>query len=100
MIIRCPYCATRYRLGPQALGPAGLARFAAPAIPSLAAQPLVPTAMLFTVGIMFGLTFSLNRIAATDGIPFILNIFCQSVGAGLLLLAFAFIFRVPPGFSK
>ena len=56
--------------------------------------------MLFTVGIMFGLTFSLNRIAATDGIPFILNIFCQSVGAGLLLLAFAFIFRVPPGFSK
>ena len=85
---------------PDGAPPVRLPSLAALAIPSLAALPLVPTAMLFTVGILFGLTFSLNRIATTDGIPFIPYIFWQSAGAGLLLLAFAFIFRVPPGFSK
>jgi drug/metabolite transporter (DMT)-like permease len=55
--------------------------------------------MIFASGILFGLTFSLNRIAATDGIPFIPYAFWQAVGAGLLLLALSFIFRRPPGLS-
>ncbi|MEE8171783.1 MAG: MJ0042-type zinc finger domain-containing protein, partial [Alphaproteobacteria bacterium] len=128
MIIGCPSCATRYRIGPRALGREGRevrcakcghrwlqpppaervepveipARAGAPAAPapsSVAALRLVPTAMLFAAGILFGLTFSLNRIAATEGIPFIPYVFWQAVGAGVLLLTLSFIFRRPPGLS-
>ncbi len=60
---------------------------------------LVPTLMLFAAGILLGLTFSLNRIAASDGIPFIPYVFWQALGAGLLMLAFSLIFRRPPGLS-
>ena len=129
MIIGCPSCATRYRIGPDALGRTGRevrcakcghrwhqlppaervapielpARHVISTVPpgklSVARLRLVPTAMLFAAGILFGLTISLNRIAATDGIPFIPYVFWQAVGAGLLLLAFSFIFRRPPGLS-
>ena len=60
---------------------------------------LVPTLMLFAAGILLGLTFSLNRIAVSDGIPFIPYVFWQALGAGLLMLAFSLIFRRPPGLS-
>jgi len=70
-----------------------------PAASPSAGLRLVPTAMMFASGILFGLTFSLNRIAATDGIPFIPYVFWQAVGIGLLLLAMSFIFRRPPGLS-
>lgn len=126
MIISCPTCATRYRIEPQPLRrsgcevrcakcgygwyqpppaervepvkiPAGAPT--APAKSSLAALRVVPTAMLFAAGISLGLTFSLNRIAATDGIPFIPYVFWQALGAGLLLLALSFVFRGPPRLS-
>ena len=64
-----------------------------------AGMRLLPTAMMLACGIMFGLIFSLNRIAANDGIPFIPYAFWQAVGAGLQLLAMSFIFRRPPGLS-
>jgi drug/metabolite transporter (DMT)-like permease len=66
---------------------------------SVADLRLAPTAMLFAAGILFGLTFSLNRIAITDGIPFIPYVFWQALGAGLLLLAVSFVFRRPPRLS-
>ena len=129
MIIGCPSCATRYRIGPDALGRTGREvrcakcghrwHVAAPQEPaaeveysathvittvppgklSAAGLRLVPTLMLFAAGILFGLTFSLNRIAATEGIPFIPYVFWQAVGAGVLLLTLSFIFRRPPGLS-
>ncbi len=47
--------------------------------------PLVPTAMLFACGILWGMSFSLNKIAITSGIPFVPYLFWQSLGAGLIL---------------
>ena len=129
MIIGCPSCTARFRIGPQALGPAGrdvrcakcghrwhqispAERMAhvempahatsptpSPASSSVTASRMIPTAMLLAAGIMFGLTFSLNRIAVIDGIPFIPYVFWQATGTGLLLLVFSFIFRRPPGLS-
>ena len=47
--------------------------------------PLVPTAMLFACGILWGMSFSLNKSAITSGIPFVPYLFWQSLGAGLIL---------------
>ena len=131
MIIGCPSCRARFRVGPQALGRSGRnvrcakcghlwhqsppdkpAEPVAPTNQFLGIRPpdiqagsasagmrLLPTAMMLACGIMFGLIFSLNRIAANDGIPFIPYAFWQAVGAGLQLLAMSFIFRRPPGLS-
>ena len=132
MIIECPSCRARFRVGPQALGRLGRNVRCAKcghlwhqSLPDKPAEPvaptdkfqrirpsdtpagspstglhLLPTAMMFAAGILFGLTISLNRIAANDGIPFIPYVFWQAVGAGLLLLALSFIFRSPPGLSR
>lgn len=68
----------------------------APADPATLSLRLVPTAMLFIAGISLGLTFSLNRIASTDGIPFVPYVFWQALGAGLILLVLSFLTRRPP----
>ena len=47
--------------------------------------PLLPTALLFACGITWGLSFSLNKIAITSGIPVVAYVFWQSLGAGLIL---------------
>ena len=52
--------------------------------------PLLPTALLFACGITWGLSFSLNNIAITSGIPVIAYVFWQSLGAGLILLILSF----------
>ena len=52
--------------------------------------PVLPTAMLFACGITWGMSFSLNKIAISSGIPFVAYVFWQSVGAGLILLALSF----------
>ena len=59
--------------------------------------PLLPTALLFVCGITWGLSFSLNKIAITSGIPVVAYVFWQSLGAGLILwiLTFAAAKRVP-----
>ena len=59
--------------------------------------PLLPTALLFVCGITWGLSFSLNKIAITSGIPVVAYVFWQSLGAGLILwiLTFATAKRVP-----
>jgi len=77
----------------------GRAKRAGPAISLKSAfrsTPLAPTVMLFTAGVSLGLTFSLNRIAITDGIPFIPYVFWQALGAGLVLLILSFAVRRPP----
>ena len=101
MIIGCPSCATRYRIGPLALGRPGrevrrakcghrwhqlppaervapielLTHAVAPVPSSATVLRMILTAMLFAARILFGLTILLNRIAATDGIPFIPYVF-------------------------
>lgn len=59
--------------------------------------PLLPTVLLFACGITWGLSFSLNKIAITSGIPVVAYVFWQSLGAGLILwiLTFATAKRVP-----
>jgi len=52
--------------------------------------PLLPTTMLFACGITWGMSFSLNKIAISSGIPFVAYVFWQSLGAGLILLALSF----------
>jgi drug/metabolite transporter (DMT)-like permease len=51
----------------------------------------VSTGMLFLCGISWGLSFSLNKIAITGGIPFVPYVFWQSLGAGLALLVLSFV---------
>jgi len=55
-----------------------------------ARMPVVPTAMLFACGITWGMSFSLNKIAISSGIPFVAYVFWQSLGAGLILLVLSF----------
>ncbi len=52
--------------------------------------PLLPTTMLFACGITWGMSFSLNKIAISSGIPFVAYFIRQSLGAGLILLALSF----------
>lgn len=58
-----------------------------------ARMPVVPTAMLFACGITWGMSFSLNKIAISSGIPFVAYVFWQSLGAGLILLVLSFATR-------
>ncbi len=43
-------------------------------------------AMLFTVGITYSLLFSVNKIAAESGVPYVAYVFWHSLGGGLFLL--------------
>lgn len=45
--------------------------------------------MLFVLGLGFGVSFTLNKLATTNGVPFIPYVFWQSTGAALLLLVIA-----------
>ncbi len=43
-------------------------------------------AMLFTVGISYSLLFSINKMAAEAGLPYVAYVFWHSLGGGLILL--------------
>ena len=45
---------------------------------------LIPFAMLLFAAVTFSMTFSLNRIAITEGIPIFAFVFWQCLGAALL----------------
>lgn len=64
------------------------------------ASRVIPTLMLFAAGITLGLSFSLNRIAITSGIPFIPFVFWLSLWAGLGLLILSFATRTPPHLGR
>ncbi|MDP6589768.1 MAG: DMT family transporter [Alphaproteobacteria bacterium] len=42
--------------------------------------------MLFTVGISYSLLFSINKLAAETGLPYVAYVFWHSLGGGLMLL--------------
>ncbi len=60
---------------------------------------LLPAALLVVSALGWGLLYSLNRLATTDGIPFIPYVFWMGVGAALLLLGFCAAFRALPKLS-
>lgn len=57
---------------------------------------ILPSILLVIGGITYGLVISLNRIATTEGIPFIPYVFWQALGGAVLLLVISFIRRKPP----
>lgn len=50
-------------------------------------------ALLFTIGVAWGLMLALNRVAMTEGIPVLAYTFWQMLGGGLILLAVAIVRR-------
>lgn len=48
-----------------------------------------PILMLFVLGLSFALVIMLNRVATTNGVPFIPYVFWQSLGGCIILLALA-----------
>jgi drug/metabolite transporter (DMT)-like permease len=52
-------------------------------------------ALLFLIGVSWGLMLALNRIAMTDGIPVLAYTFWQMLGGGLILLVVVVIRRRP-----
>ncbi len=63
---------------------------------SLASLFTWPLFMLVVSGIIWGLVFSLNRIAVSGGIPFIAYVFWMGVGASLLLFLLGLVTKSLP----
>ena len=61
---------------------------------------LVPFAMLLFGAAIFSMTFSLNRIAITEGIPVVAFVFWQSLGAALLAFVAAVATRQLPSLRR
>jgi drug/metabolite transporter (DMT)-like permease len=61
---------------------------------------LYPFFLLFAAGILYGLTFSLTRMATTEGVPFLAFLFWQTFGAAALTLFFCLARREPPIFGR
>jgi drug/metabolite transporter (DMT)-like permease len=62
--------------------------------------PLLPLVLLFLLGSLWGFAFSLVKIAALAGIPPLAFVFWQSLGAGIILFAFAALRGVTPPLSR
>jgi drug/metabolite transporter (DMT)-like permease len=60
---------------------------------------LIPMAMLVTAATTFGATFSLNRFAVEEGIPFLPYVFWQAVLGALVLMVLSGVFRRLPRFT-
>ena len=60
---------------------------------------LWPAALLVVSALGWGILYSLNRLATTDGIPFIPYVFWMGVGAAIILLGLGAAFRTLPGLS-
>ncbi len=60
---------------------------------------LWPALLLVVSALGWGLLYSLNRLATTDGIPFIPYVFWMGLGAALILLGFGAAFRALPRLS-
>ena len=57
---------------------------------------VLPLILLFALGLGFGVSFTLNKLATTNGVPFIPYVFWQSAGAALLLVVAALGLRQLP----
>ena len=60
---------------------------------------LWPAVLLVVSALGWGILYSLNRLATTDGIPFIPYVFWMGVGAALILLGLGAAFRTLPKLS-
>ena len=60
---------------------------------------LWPAALLVVSALGWGILYSLNRLATTDGIPFIPYVFWMGTGAALILLGLGAVFRTLPRLS-
>lgn len=67
-------------------------------VPVLSGSRATILICLFTIGILYGLTFSLTRIGTTEGIPFTAFIFWQFAGGSTILVAASLLFRQRPSF--
>lgn len=56
----------------------------------------VPIVMLFVLGLSFGIIFSLNRWATTNGVPFVPFVFWQALGGAVILLVLSALLRKLP----
>ncbi|MBT6828787.1 MAG: EamA family transporter, partial [Rhodospirillaceae bacterium] len=63
---------------------------------SLQQTGVLPLILLFALGLGFGVSFTLNKLATTNGVPFIPYVFWQSAGAALLLVVAALGLRQLP----
>ena len=71
-----------------------------PAPRSDGAYALLWSAVLLVVSALgWGILYSLNRLATTDGIPFIPYVFWMGTGAALILLGLGAVFRTLPRLS-
>ncbi|MDE0048525.1 MAG: DMT family transporter [Rhodospirillales bacterium] len=70
-----------------------------PAARSGANALIWPAALLVVSALGWGILYSLNRLATTDGIPFIPYVFWMGTGAALILLGLGAAFRTLPGLS-
>lgn len=77
---------------PSPTGPRGLRRH-------LGSTSPLALLLLLNNGVIFGLFFSINRVAMTEGVPLGAYITWQGLGSGLLLLAFGAVFGGLPGLS-
>ena len=60
---------------------------------------LWPAVLLVVSALGWGILYSFNRLATTDGIPFIPYVFWMGTGAALILLALGAVFRTLPRLS-
>ena len=60
---------------------------------------LWPATLLVVSALGWGMLYSLNRLATTDGIPFVPYVFWMGSGAALILLGLGAVFRTLPRFS-
>ena len=70
-----------------------------PASRGAAKALLWPAALLAVSALGWGILYSLNRLATTDGIPFIPYVFWMGTGAALILLGLGAVFRTLPRLS-
>ncbi len=55
--------------------------------------------ILFVLGLCFGVSFTLNKLAITNGVPVIPFVFWQSAGATLIILVIAAALRQLPAMT-
>ena len=55
---------------------------------------------LLFAGVLYGLLFSINKVATTNGVPGLAYVFWHTLGAGLILWLACLVTRTPVGFDR
>lgn len=67
------------------------------AVPRVGARVVV---YLLVAGALYGLLFSVNKVATTNGVPRLAYVFWHTLGAGLILRLACLATRTPVGLSR